>query len=146
MLQRAAVVWIALLAVIFAGGCGSKPALVSTPAKSLPPCAKAGPAVGLPPDFPSNFPLPPGAVITSSQRYERGAIVVGGFIPLELKDAVAFFKGKLPAAGYQLLEGDAEMDEAESTFSGQGFRGKWKVNGLLNCPGVVALTIALSKP
>lgn len=64
---------------------------------------------------------------------------------MEFKDVVAFFQSKLPAAGYQLLEGDAEMDEAESTFSGQGFQGKWKINGLLNCPGAVTIAISLSK-
>jgi hypothetical protein len=65
---------------------------------------------------------------------------------MEFKNTVAFFQSKLPAAGYQLLKGDAEMDEAESTFSGNGFQGKWKVNGILNCPGAVTLTIALWKP
>jgi hypothetical protein len=99
----------------------------------------------LPAEFPHSFPLPPGTVITSSQRSDRGAIVIGGLIPLEFKDAIAFFQTKLPAAGYQLLEGDAEIDEAESTFSGQGFHGKWKVNGILNCPGAVTLAISLSK-
>ena len=54
---------------------------------------------------------------------------------MEFKNAVSFFQSKLPAAGYKLLEGDAEMDEAESTFSGQGFQGKWKVNGILNLSG-----------
>jgi hypothetical protein len=65
---------------------------------------------------------------------------------LEFKNAVVFFQSKLPAAGYQLLRGDAEMDEAESTFSGQGFQGKWKVQGILNCSGAVALTIAVWRP
>jgi hypothetical protein len=81
----------------------------------------------------------------SSQRNERGVIVVGGVSPTKFKNAVAFFQRKLPSAGYKLLEGDAEMDEAESTFSGQGFQGKWKVNGILNCPGAVTLTIAVWK-
>ena len=72
-------------------------------------------------------------------------MTVSGFAPMQFKDTVAFFQSKLPAAGYKLLEGDAEMDEAESTFLGQGFRGKWKINGILNCPGAVTLAISLSK-
>ena len=145
MLQRVAGISVALLSVMFTGGCGSKAPPASTPAPSLPPCAKAGQAITLPAEFPPGFPLPPGTVITSSQRSDRGDIVIGGLIPLAFKDAVAFFQAKLPAAGYQLLEGDAEMDEAESTFLGQGFRGKWKINGILNCPGAVTLAISLSK-
>ena len=64
---------------------------------------------------------------------------------MEFKNTVAFFQSKLPTAGYQLLKGDAEMDEAESNFSGQGFQGKWKVQGILNCSGAVILTIAVWK-
>ena len=113
----------------------------SSPA--LLPCAKTGPAITLPSEFPTSFPLPPGTVITSSQRTERGIIVVDGFIPMEFKNVVAFFQSRLPTAGYQLMQGDAEMDEAESSFSGQGLQGKWKVRGILNCPNAVALSIAV---
>lgn len=116
-----------------------------TRATSLPPCAGAGSPVELPPDFPSSFPLPPGTVITSSQRTESGAITVSGFAPMQFKDTVAFFQSKLPAADYKPLEGDAEMDEAESTFSGHGYNGKWKVNGIPNCPGAVTLGVSFSK-
>jgi hypothetical protein len=69
-----------------------------------------------------------------------------GAIPMSFKETAAFFQSKLPAAGYKLLEGDAEMDEAESTFAGRGFQGKWKINGILNCPGAVRLTLAIGKP
>lgn len=149
MLRRAVAIrqltlGVMLIAMITSCG-GSKESRISTPTANLPPCAKAGPAVSLPSEFPNNFPLPPGTLITSSHRTERGVNVVGGFIPMEFKNVVAFFQSKLPAAGYQLLEGDAEMDEAESTFSGHGFHGKWKINGILNCPGAVTLTIAMSK-
>ncbi len=135
----------AMLVAMITGCGGLKVPAVSAPTANLPPCAKAGPVVTLPSEFPNSFPLPTGTVITSSQRTERGVNLVGGLIPMEFKNVVGFFQSKLPAAGYQLLEGDAEMDEAESTFLGQGFRGKWKVNGILNCPGAVTLTIAVSK-
>ncbi len=49
---------------------------------------------------------------------------------------------KLPAAGYQLGAGDAEQAEAEALFLGESVRGKWKVNGILNCPDAVTLTLA----
>lgn len=64
---------------------------------------------------------------------------------MQFKEAAAFFQSKLPAAGYEILEGDAEMDEAEATFAGRGFRGKWKINGILNCPEAVRLTLAIGK-
>lgn len=149
MFRRAVAIWQLMLAAMLIAmitGCGgSRERAVSAPTTSLPPCAKAGAAVSLPSEFPNDFPLPPGTVITSGQRTEKGVNVVSGFIPMEFKNVVAFFQSKLPAAGYQLLEGDAEMDEAESTFSGQGLHGKWRVNGILNCPGAATLTITVSK-
>jgi hypothetical protein len=36
------------------------------------------------------------------------------------------------------------MDEAESFFRGAEMRGKWKVNGILNCPSAVTLTLLVS--
>ena len=72
-------------------------------------------------------------------------MTVSGFAPMQFKDTVAFLQSKLPVAGYKPLEGDAEMDEAESTFSGHGYRGKWRINGILNCPGAVSLGVSLSK-
>jgi len=130
---------------VLISGCGGSQGPPLSPVASLPACAKAGSAVTLPPDFPRSFPLPPGTVVTLSQPTDKGAIFISGFIPLNFKEAIAFWQSKLPAAGYQPLEGDAEMDEAESIFAGEGFRGKWKINGLLNCPGAVSFAVSLSK-
>jgi hypothetical protein len=47
----------------------------------------------------------------------------------------------MPASGYRTGAGDAEMDEAEALFTGPGLRGKWKVNGIPNCPGAVTLAL-----
>jgi hypothetical protein len=135
----------ALLLLLMAGCTGSETSKLGPPASTLPPCANAGTPISLPSEFPDNFPLPPGTVVTASQRSAAGPITITASIPTDFKRAVAFFQTTLPAAGYQLLEGDAEMDEAESTFAGQGFRGKWKINGILNCPGAVRLTLAIAR-
>ena len=83
-------------------------------------------------------------MITSS-GHPSGAVTVDGVTPEEFRQAVAFFEREPPAAGFHLGEGDAEQGEAESFFSGRGYSGKWKVNGILNCPGAVTLTIAVRK-
>ena len=135
-----------LICMSLCAGCGgTKNPAATTQADSLPPCANVTAAVGLPSDFPTDFPLPAGTVITSSQRSQTNSTTISGAIPMRFKEAVGFFQSKLPAAGYELLEGDAEMDEAESTFAGKGFRGKWKINGILNCPAAVRLTLAIGK-
>jgi hypothetical protein len=82
-------------------------------------------------------------VITSSQRPHPGQLLIGGVIPADLRGAAVFFTDELPARGYELGLGDSEQGEAEAPFSGHGFRGKWKVNGILNCPNAVTLTLVL---
>jgi hypothetical protein len=139
--------WFFLICISLCAGCGgTRNPVATTQTDSLPPCANVGSAVSLPSEFPNDFPLPAGTVITASQRSLTNTTTISGAVPMRFKEAVAFFQSKLPAAGYKLLEGDAEMDEAESTFAGQGFQGKWKINGILNCPGAVRLTLAIRKP
>jgi hypothetical protein len=115
------------------------------PAAALPPCANVSTVISRPPEFPNDFPLPDKTVITASQYSLGGSLTISAAVPMTFKEAATFFQNKLPAAGYKLLEGDAEMDEAEATFAGNGYQGKWKVNGILNCPRAVRLTIAIAK-
>jgi hypothetical protein len=131
------------------GGCGggdgdsSPPRSDNAAPPAVPACAKAGSTIPRPPDLPADFPLPPGTVITSSQNPHPGQLLIGGVIPADLRGAAVFFSDELPARGYELGLGDSEQGEAEAPFSGHGLRGKWKVNGILNCPSAVTLTLVL---
>jgi hypothetical protein len=85
--------------------------------------------------------LPPQTVLTSVKHPLAGMTLVTGVVSQEFRSAVDFFVTKMPAAGYRLGAGDAEMDEAEALFTGPNLRGKWKVNGIPNCPGAVTLAL-----
>jgi hypothetical protein len=136
------------VAAAILGGCGgddgnSSSVSADQKAPAIPACAKAGKAVPRPKDLPADFPLPPGTVIASSQSPHTGQLLIRGIVPADLQDAATFFTDELPDRGYQLGLFDSEQGEAESPFSGHGFRGKWKVNGILNCPNAVTLTLVL---
>jgi hypothetical protein len=103
-------------------------------------CASAARAIDRPSDVPGNL-LPPGTLLTSSKNLGAGRTLVVGITPHEFRRAVEFYVTKLPAAGYVNGAGDAEMGEAEALFVGEDMTGKWKVNGLPNCPN--AVTVAL---
>jgi hypothetical protein len=107
-------------------------------------CGRTGKAVTRPDALPADL-LPPGTVLTSSKRVGHGRTVVGGVIPGDFRSAVAFFVQQLPTAGYRNLSGDAEMDEAEAFFAGDGLRGKWKVNGILGCSEAVTLALYVTR-
>jgi hypothetical protein len=85
--------------------------------------------------------LPPGTVLMSVSHPLAGTTLVSGVVSQEFRSVVDFFVTKMPAAGYRNGTGDAEMDEAEALFTGPNVRGKWKVNGILNCPGAVTLAL-----
>jgi hypothetical protein len=127
------------------GSCGGGETAVPEASRSLPACAGAGAPVPRAGGLPAGFPLPPGTIVTSSQDPAPGQLLIGGVVPTDLRSAASHFIEKLPAAGYRLGEGDAEQDEAEAPFAGHGFRGKWKVRGILDCPSAVTLTLVLVK-
>jgi hypothetical protein len=92
---------------------------------------------------PVDFPLPPGHAITAVRRpFERETIVVG-VMPSDFRGAVTFFERELPARGYALGRGDAERGEAEAPFTGNGYRGRWRVNAIPDCDGALTFTIVL---
>jgi hypothetical protein len=106
-------------------------------------CAKVGASVSRPEGLPTDFPLPPGTVITSSATPYPGQALIVGVVPAELGDAASFFGTALPEAGYEVGRGDAEQGESEAPFTGNGVRGKWKVNGIEDCPSAVTLTLVV---
>lgn len=109
----------------------------------MPACAKAGPSVSLPAGLPSGLPLPPGTVITTAETLSGGVVRIRGTIPSDIKKTLAFFQHSLPAAGYELGVGDAEADEAESEFMGNGYGGGWVVRTIPDCPGALSLILAV---
>jgi hypothetical protein len=138
---------LAVLAVVGAlatscGGDDTAEVATSETTRSLPPCAGARALVETPPGFPADFPLPPGTVLTSAASPYANQLVVLGLIPGDVQEAAGFFSDSLPDSGYQVGVGDAEGTESEAPFTGNGFRGKWRVNGITGCDAV-KLTLVL---
>lgn len=96
----------------------------------------------LPPGFPGDFPLPPGTVPISADSPFEGQLVLVAAVPADLQEAAIFFNAALPKSGYRIGIGDAEGTESEAPFTGNGYRGKWRVNGIPGCDAV-KLTLVL---
>jgi hypothetical protein len=109
------------------------------PAPTLPACAGAAQSTVTA----VRFPLPPGTRIISSESPFEGQIVVLGLVPADIPEAAAFFNDTLPEQGYEVGIGDSEGTESEAPFTGNGYRGKWRVNSIANCAGAVRLTLVL---
>jgi hypothetical protein len=137
-IAAAACTAVAAVAVGVAAGQGGGPS-DAVPAAKAPACAHASKPIGRPNEIPAAL-LPPRTVLTGARR-QQGLTFVSGVVPLTFQDAVRFFFTALPVAGYVNGLGDAEMDEAESFFTGSALHGKWKVNGIASCPNAVVLTL-----
>lgn len=135
---------VALLALAACGGgeAGSPGTSTGASSRNLPACARPAAEAVAPPDLPVGFPLPPGTLVTSVERPHPGQLVVRGAIPADIQEATAFFSDTLPESGYRVGVGDAEGAESEAPFTGNGYRGKWRVNELPDCPAL-KLTLVL---
>ena len=141
-IAAAACTAVAAVAVGVAAGQGGG-ASDAVAAASAPACAHASKPIGRPNEIPAAL-LPPRTVLTGARR-QHGLTFVSGVVPLTFQEAVRFFFTTLPAAGYVNGLGDAEMDEAESFFTGSALHGKWKVNGIPNCPNAVLLSLLVTR-
>jgi hypothetical protein len=132
------------LAPACGGGGGREVETSSAQSPPLPGCATKSPAVAGPSGLPPEFPLPAGTRITIARRLNPSQLLIGGVIPADLQDAAGFFDKSLPERGYQVGVGDAEATEAEAPFTGNGFRGRWRVNEIPDCRAL-RLTLILIK-
>jgi hypothetical protein len=142
-IAAAACLVVAAVAVGVAAGRGGGRS-TATPRPTAPVCAHATTYVDRPDSVPAEL-LPKGTALTSRMNLPPRQTLVTGVIPLEFRNAVAFYVSELPRRGYQLGGGDAEMSEAEALFLGAMVRGKWKVNGIPNCPNAVLLSLLVRR-
>lgn len=142
--MRAAIVGLLIASVLpVASACGGAEGTRETtpvrPAPDLPECAGTGTS---PPDLPVDFPLPPGTRVVSSESPFENQLVVLGIVPGDLQDAASFFNETLPDHGYRIGIGDAEGTESEAPFTGNGYRGRWRLNAIPDC-AALRLTLVL---
>ena len=114
------------------GGAGGSHA----PSPPLPPCVTPGPVVPLDAEFPSEFPLPPGTVVTSSGKTAAGAAYAEGYAPIGIDNGIDFFREQLPRAGFTLVLWENDVTEADGAFRGHGLTGTWIIVPAPDCPDV----------
>ena len=132
------------------GGAAGAPASASVapafdipPGPSLPACAQAGPAVGPPVGFPVTFPLPPGSVVIEGDVPPGGGSRIRYLAPIEVPELGEFLEKELPKSGLSIGGGEAEADELESKFSGQGLDGQIVAREVSGCPGVLSVQVVV---
>lgn len=137
----------AAAALLFLAGCGGGSSHTYTPsAARLPACAHAGKAIAMPSGFPADFPFPDGSAITSAKKALK-VTVVKGVIPItSFKDTASFFTREVRNAGFKVLYSEADPPrDAEGSYRGHGYAGRWTLEHLPACSEAVAFA-AFAQP
>jgi hypothetical protein len=114
---------------------------------TLPDCTPPSDAsVSLPENFPK-FPFPQGTKITNTWQLNNdpNSLQVLGYAPMGLFDGLSYLVRELPRHGYELGYGDQESNEAESQFSGNGWRGAFVLRSIYECEGVSLWRVVMLK-
>lgn len=135
-LERAAVLAAAAALLGSCGGGGGS-------ASALPDCAGAAETIGRPEALPADFPVPEGTVFVGQRTSGRFSLV-DARSPGDFDEVHEFFERELDHSGYQLSGGEAEEDEAETDFAGNGLAGHLVVHTIGGCDGAVRVGVATS--
>ncbi len=115
----------------------TRPAVASTQGT----CTKDATPVSLPSAYPSQGALPAGYVVTKVETRTEGRIIVTGVSPKDFAATLADLQKTFSTNGWTLSQGEVEKDDAESNFSGNGFRGRWAIRALDQCDGNTTVSV-----
>lgn len=119
------------------------PTVVVTPSAPYPCAATSG--LALPQGWPGQVPLPPGLVVTRTERRSGDRLIAHGRVPGDFHAVVTFFNSSLSAAGFTQTDGQVDPHDAESDFRGSTLSGRWTTGTSGDCAGnsdVTVLTVA----
>jgi hypothetical protein len=134
-----------LLAVVAMAACGGGgDDSGSAQPGQLPDCAEAK-EIDPPEQFPKDFPLPPGTVITFGGFTEPETVFIAAAAPGTFEDVRDFFLTELEQRGYRIGHGDSEEGEVEAPFTGNGYRGRWLVRKIRDCDEASTVRLILIK-
>jgi hypothetical protein len=108
-------------------------------------CAKDAQAKQLPAGFPTDFPLPSGTIVTTSEDRGSGGLVIEGVTPSAFSAVLHDLQTTLPTKGFTPDNGETEPHDAESDWSSASYTGRWAIRELTQCGGQTAVSVVARK-
>ncbi len=145
---------LALLAAVVLAGCGGGESEEEKAAEKqlrasgapTPVCAdEVSSPEDVPAAFPQDFPLPEGSVVYATQKRSGGRTIVYAVVDMDEKDVLKVMQTDVPAAGFELTEGEVEERDAESNWTGNGFTGRWAIREVAGCTAQTSVTVLAAK-
>ncbi|GAB3766246.1 hypothetical protein FB382_001916 [Nocardioides ginsengisegetis] len=112
-----------------------------------PACMQSLSPASVPSDgtFPTDWPFPPGTVVTATEEVPGGGLAVTAQVGSDFEEVLPFMQHDLEDAGFVATQGEAEHDDAEATWSGNGYAGTWAIRSSETCSGTTLLQVAAAK-
>jgi hypothetical protein len=95
--------------------------------------------------FPTDWPFPPATVVTNTEPVPGGGLAVTAQVGSTFERVLPFMQHDLEEAGFIATQGEAEHDDAEATWSGNGYSGTWAIKSSETCEGTTLLQVAAAK-
>ncbi|HET7396898.1 MAG TPA: hypothetical protein VFJ94_00110 [Intrasporangium sp.] len=108
-------------------------------------CAEDARAVSLPATYPDAARLPAGYVITSVEARSGDRTVVSAVSPRGFQDTLGDLRAAFSTRGWTLSGGEVEEGDAESNFSGNGYKGRWGIRALPGCQEDTTVSVVLGR-
>jgi hypothetical protein len=113
-------------------------------AADIATCLKNATAVTSTPDgYPAGFPLPNGTVVFNIEDRDAEGVITTGVTSTPFDDVLKDMNAA-EQAGFRVTSGETEEDDAEASWTGHGFVGRWAIKKSATCPGETVLQL-LSK-
>lgn len=138
----ARVLALAALAAVVVTGCGESEGEAAASRRApTPVCVGQATEADVPATFPAAFPLPDRAVVYAAERRSGGRTIVYAVVDRDVKSVLAQLQKDVPGAGFRLTEGEVEDRDAESSWVGNGYAGRWAIREVAGCPEQTSVTV-----
>lgn len=139
---------VSAVALLAAAGCGDHPGepdedhhALAGAADTSTCVADARPVARYPAGFPRSFPFPDRTVVFHAEDRGKEGVVVTGVTSLAFKQVLAALNGPAQDAGFRVTDGETEAHDAEASWTGHGYRGRWAIRESASCPGETVVQV-----
>lgn len=104
-------------------------------------CLAQADAVALPDGFPRGFPFPGRTVVYDVEDRGDAGTIATGVTDLPFKQVLAGLNGPAQEAGFKVTSGETEEHDAEASWEGNGYRGRWAIRESSSCEGETVVQV-----
>lgn len=106
-------------------------------------CQADAQQVGAPPAdaFPAEWSFPPDTTLYDAEQRADVGTILTAVSSAPFDDVLEFLNTDAVDAGFEVVEGETEEDDAEASWSSTDFTGRWTIRKSGDCPGETVIQV-----